>query len=326
MTYQEKLKELDKLRFKKKATFSLSDESRDELVDGIEKDSLGDVKGLSKIRKLCQTDKTKENSLGDIYLYLEDRKICLECQGKLSLCPKKRPGYVLTPVYDKSLDQIRTEVLPCVYQKEIDKALSNIRPADIKRGIIYNNCQLLLDTLKKGDNLLKMKDTAKALMMTKDAINSFSKDKSNKGIVFFSKQSPEISNRLLCLTAFTGGKKGLKTSYIKADDLFLSLLDRDYYLKEKALADYDTAKNSQCLILENIEKLPRFDFSVFDDYLLPLLKSRLEKGRITFFSLETPHTLSSTVGSYFSKSANKNEAMEISEKLAAEIKIKDLIL
>lgn len=241
-----------------------------------------DVGALAKIRPLLKNEETLDRSLGEVYIYLADRKRCEKCTGSLSQCPRdKKKGYHLAPFYDKNENRIRYAEAACPYLLEVDKILSQINPCDCTPYVLYSDSSTLLSSLLSGDNIRKQQGLSKAFLF---ALKDIEEAKNNrKGFAFTTPEGGErLSSSLLRLISYQYAKAGKKVSYIDMR-LFYHLFrnGESFY---RTYLDYQVALASDVLLLENVNKMGYLEEEYAVKYLIPLLESRKKSGKILYMT------------------------------------------
>lgn len=278
-----------------------------------------DVRSLSLVRKLCKTSDTFKNSLGNLYLYLLDQKQCSECSKKISTCSKNRKGYQYILVYDSDRDEIKTELCECPYEREKREILSRIHPCDCSREKAYLEFNSFFSLGKKE----AMKDVIALLVKTKSIIQAYDSEKNQKGLSIISVNKPEMSKELLMATCFMCAKMGVECSYVNLGNILTCLNDRNYDVKQRALADYYEALKKKALFVEDLNNLGNFSDSFYEEYLVPFLRKRDEKGKITFCSLSSSYPLDRIISYKLKQSENLNSSLLSCKNLFTSIIIKD---
>lgn len=285
-------------------------------------------KAKSKIIPLLKDDDTFSNSVADIYLYLQDQKICSMCTKGLKTCPKKANGYYLSPRFDEDINAVVMDNIPCEYQKAKNRSLDLIFPCDIQSDTIYASSSRLLTKIQTRKSKNEWKDTEAMVYEIVSRQRNYSKDKLNKGLVFFSIHDELLARRLLMFSAYAFASKGIPVSYVKLDSLFFCFKDKDYQVAEMALNDYRRLLYVPVLCLEHINQFERRFYSeeFLVKYLYPLLLARNKAGKITFASLSQDKTIDAIANSWFYRMDQKSEVLEAMESMFEKRKIKDLIL
>lgn len=285
-------------------------------------------KAKSRILPLLKDEKTFSNSVADIYLYLQDQKICSMCTKGLKTCPKKACGYYLCPRYDEDINAIVMDNIPCEYLKAKNRSLDLIFPCDIPSDSIYASSSKLLTQIQSRKSKNEWKDTENMVYEIVSRQRNYSKDKMNQGLVFFSIHGEEIARRLLMFAAYAFASKGIKVSYVKLDSLFFCFKDKDYQVVEMAQSDYRRLLSVPVLCLEHINQFERRFYSeeFLVRYLYPLILARNKAGMITFASLSQDKTIDALGNSWFYRMDQKAEVIDAMESMFEKKKIKDLIL
>lgn len=285
-----------------------------------------DIHAKSVLSPLLKTKDTFSKSVGDIYEYLMDSKVCLHCKGKISSCPKKEKGICKKPIYDKYNDVIRIALLPCELKKKEEEILARIQPSYIDPRIIKQEALLLLDWLENPQNGKQLKDSTLISKQIAIGLRNFRKEEQNKGMLFYGINSYALSRKLLFFAGYYYASKGYSVSHIDAAELFDSLKYVGSDLKNDDLMDFRRACSCSCLLVENLDKLGYLTEDIKSKYLKEFLYSRAEKGKITFFCFEKDITLSSALKPILYHQDDYGELIAIAESLAEKAIIKDLPL
>lgn len=267
------------------SSIKVSDDEIDKLKIEISKLFKDDIKAFATIKELEKTEKTLNNSLGNVYEYLIDRQKCLRCK-RLSECNKKsnKKGYILTPYYEKERDEIRLSFQECNYQKEKSDILNNIFTSDFNKDDIYKSFDSLLSVIQKDENYLKMKDTSKLLFSIKKDVMNFKVGKKYIGYSLSEINKGNLVNDLLSSIAFMYARYGFKISYFDTYEFFLRFLNNNFYIKEDAMTAFKKICNSDVVIFKNFDAFPKFELETLSPYLYEFLLSRDKIDKVTYFS------------------------------------------
>lgn len=307
--------------------FELAPESKERLIADIESALKLDIKSKKKIKDLLKTKDTFDNSLGNIYNFISDVQICASCPHQLKKCPKKQKGFYYNPEYDKSRDLIVLTNQPCQLKAKKDEILQNIYPSDCGSENIYIDGTSLYERLVGIEGFTDTyKDLTSCISNVFNDVESFDKTKIMKGRAFFSLNSSSLSYSLLELTAYLYAQASYKCSFVDLPKLFMSVDSKNYDTREFYQANYNYILNVPVLIGANFDNLPHYGSEFNTKYIFHFLKKRLEKGKITYFSLTTSQSLFSYVSYLFSHCDVKAEAVDTIGKLVERLTIRDLPL
>ncbi|MFA6861562.1 MAG: hypothetical protein WCR56_04205 [Bacilli bacterium] len=318
---------LNSVTIPKDTKIGLTPEQKNHLMSSIDSLLKTDPLNAKKINDCLETDKTYDNSLGNIYFFLDDNLYCKNCKGQLSLCPKKAKGYYLVPEYDKYRDMILLSNQPCKLKKEEIKFLNSISPTYLNPKTIVDQS---LDLYKKVTDFtsfaVKYHDTVDGVRRIGSKVLGFKEKDYNQGLVFYSINSKDISKRLLMMTAFLFAKTGKQVSYLIFSDLVKGLSNRIYNLSLPYQNDFYKALNVPVLILEGIDDLPRYGLtnSFRTEYLMTLFRKRNQKGLITFASVNEKRDLENLNYTLFSGLDCQAESKKIFASLFDSYINKDL--
>ena len=248
-------------------------ELREAIFQGMEED----LKAKIAIQHLLMTEDTFEHSLGALYSYLSDKKVCSSCPGDLQSCPKKRAGFVLTLSYDEKLDEIKTLPSPCPYQRELEKSLSNIRCSSIPEGMIYKRAVSLQREVERHPD---KKDLNNGFEKILDCYDKFRNGSEFRGALFVSTLKNDYPTDLLAFACYLFAKFRYSCCFVDLDSLsFLS--NKNYVLSRNVRLDLDDYASCDALFLLDIERLP-IKSEELCSALEWLIDERTKKGRITF--------------------------------------------
>ncbi len=264
---------------------SLEENIRDFLKD--------DIYAFSKVKSYLKTENTLSHSLGDLYSYQQDRKLCLSCGKKLLSCPKKdKKGYQLEPYYVKEDDRIRFQYVACPYLVDMNHVLERISPCDCGTTTLVEDANSLLECLFKGDNIKKQQGLASVFLSVMNDINK--KEKMKSGLAFSTVNATEkLSSSLLRLIAYLYARNGYRVSYIKTDAYFKQLFSNNPELSYVASKEIILLKKADVVLFENFDEIPYLDDERVKKFLLPLFEERTKDGKLNFASLAKPKPLSS---------------------------------
>lgn len=283
-----------------------------------------DIIALNTIRKLEKTDKTFNNSIGNVYQYIIDRENCSNCK-KLSECKKntKKIGYFISPYYDKDRDEIRLSTQECKYQKEKNQILDNIFTSILDKDKIYEKFNSLIEFLRKDNNLSLMKDTSKILFSIMKEIKDFKKDKNYIGYSFSSINNGKLIDDLLSSIAFMYARYNYSVSYFDTYDFFVRFLDKEYEIQDDIMKAFNKVNSSDVVIFKNFDLFPKFGLETLSNHLYEFLLARENENKVTYFST-TGISLDKVVY-YRTKNTNiNNECKTIINKIAKNYVIKDM--
>ncbi len=264
-----------------------SQKDLDLLEEKIRKMMNEDVRSLNEIRNLLATPDTFHNSLGTIYQYLCDKKTCQTCSGRLSSCTKKSKGYQQVLFYDKDRDEIKTSQKECAYLTNILSILDRISPSDAPTFEMYQAFTFLSQLINNPESRKAYMDTASVLFKdTIRLIHDADKKKDAKGIGYRCINSEAIQMPLLKAIAFMWAKSGYDVGFVDLKDLFYGLQSNDSSFIIPARRNHEKICSCKVLVLFNLSNLNYLKPEVAVKYLYPILKSRCEKGKMTYFALE----------------------------------------
>jgi hypothetical protein len=265
--------------------------------------------------------------LGDIYLLLEDRKVCAACPESLSGCPKEAQGFQRFPTYDADKDQIVLVPQPCPYLKEKNKRIANIWPAVSQSYSVYNEASRFLLTLKARKNRDQLSDCAKALKAILSLESGWDKKAIQPGLAFYSINGFSLSHDLLATVTLLFASAGEKVGFLSMPMLFNDLSDFSYESQHLAKTMLAEAAALPVLCLDDFSfptrKIPQ-DALIKD--LLPFIRSRNCPGKLTFFSLSQDKTPVSIASTLYRGLDQQGLVLEAFRDIARKITIKDLPL
>lgn len=329
MRKEEQEKELEKMGVRKPQSevpvFALSSSSEAMLKKYVNDSLALDIRSRNLVQGLLKTDKTMENSLGDLKEYLDSLSFCLACPGTLLACPKREKGYTKSLVYDESGDRIRCVTSFCPWKKETEKNLDLIHPKDVDGMALYSAYASLFALLHSEKDLKVYKKTGDIFKSLLKTALLMKKGKKPKGFSLYSINSYALTEKILMASSYLFAKLGYRTCYIHLEDLATSLASRDYSLK--ALAKEETERTLPGLsvwVLDGIDNLP-FERSGFYASFLPgLLSLARKKGILVLLGRAKEAKTENALRMVLKGSALLPEALENLKSLAPDIVDRDL--
>lgn len=316
------------LSFKNEFTpIKVDEKKEEEFISKVKERLNNSIRCKSKIEPLIKNEETFNKSAGKIYFYLEDDEICSKCVKGLIGCPKNTKGYKLFPRYDKDLNAIVTDKLPCEYLLDKNEKLNNIIICDILKDDIYSTSSKLLRNIKNKENKI-LKDCENLVYSLIQLQKQFLNDKPNTGYVYYSINDEKLSLDMLKFTCYFFASKKYQTAYIRLDNLFEDLKSFNFQVKERSEYDFYRIANVPVLCIENINLLEKrfYKEEMFITYLYPLIKKRHENGKITFASLSQDKTISQLSNSWFYKMDVQSDARDLMSEIFEKKKIKDIVI
>ncbi len=296
----------------------------DLLEENIRKMMKEDVRSLNEIRNLLVSTETFSNSLGTIYQYLCDKKTCQNCPGRLSSCPKKSKGYQQVLFYDKDRDEIKTSQRECTYLKNILSILDRISPSDVPTFEMYQSFTSLSQLINNPETRKAYMDTATVLFKeTISLIHDADKKKPAKGIGYRFINSEAIQMQLLKAICFMWAKSGYDVAFVDLKDLFYGLQSNDSSFVVPARQNHGKISSCKVLFLFNLSNLNYLKPEAAVKFLYPILKSRSEKGKVTYFSLEAGMKIPEFFRSRFYNTSLSDEVYRLMDDLFEARIIKD---
>lgn len=276
------------------------------------------------IDKLLKTDKTFMNSLGYISDYLRDVSYCRQCQKSLSRCPKNGKGWQRTPYYDPFFDEIRLSPRPCSYREENTRILDAIYPCSYPSNLIYKEACHRIDICKANSGILA--ETKEALVGIISDLRIAKPSAEGCGSCFFASNDKAIPFSLLCVAAYFAGRAARKVAFLETKDFFFRLRSSDSLTKHNAVSDFHKACDLPVLILSEFDLYPYGNAEFQSTYLAPLLLSRREAGKLTYFSLSKSDTLVSVIRRILRQNDGKQEILDWAENSILSVSVHDLPL
>lgn len=301
-----------------------SQKDLDLLEENIRKMMREDVRSLNEIRNLLLTPETFSNSLGTIYQYLSDQKTCQNCPGRLSSCTKKSKGYQQVLYYDKDRDEVKTKQKECPYLSNILSILDRISPTDVPTFEMYQSFTSLSQLINNPDSRKAYMDTASVLFKETIAlIHDAKKKKEAKGLGYRCINSDGIQMPLLKAICFMWAKSGYDVAFVDLKNLFYGLQSNDSSFVSPARRSHEKICSCKVLFLINLNNLNYLKSDTAVKYLYPILKSRTEKGKVTYFALDSGMKLPEFFRSRFYNTSLSDEAYRLTEDLFEARIIKD---
>ncbi|MFA6829532.1 MAG: hypothetical protein WCR67_02355 [Bacilli bacterium] len=280
-----------------------------------------------QVSPLLLTKKTFENSLGDIYLFLNDVDYCRDCKGSLKNCLKRTPGYFQDPFYDSDIDQIMFRLVPCKYLRRKNQVISLIVPSGGMGTYIYDKAYAFFNYINDEANRKRLMDSTIAVRDIINLSRNFKTADNNTGLSFFSFNDHSHSETVLTFACFAFANKGFSSGYINLSETFDLLSSKDYDERQIGINRIEKAKNCQSLCFENFDLLQKkYGKQLFIEYLLPLLESRTGNGKINFFSMTQDKSPEAYVHYLFYGLDQMSLAQDYAKKLSKNFVIKDLSL
>lgn len=251
-----------------------------------------DVKALVAVRNLLKSDATFSNSTGELYGYLKDRKVCLSCKGKYSLCPKKNKGYYLDIYYDPDRDEIRTKSMDCSYLKELEKVYADIVYSNVSRESMFHQLDSFLSYIRRKDSTT-MADSTRLLLQTSKDIKAFGDEAPMKGMILKSINQEDLDIDLMKAMCFMYAKSAIRTCFVDVSLLIRKISDKSYQAKEDLMIAYERMSDIPALFLTGFEKIGYLSDEWKKKIYHDLMKKRAMKGKITILSTKSMQSLPS---------------------------------
>jgi|WetSurMetagenome_2_1015567.scaffolds.fasta_scaffold194681_2 hypothetical protein len=285
---------------------------------------LSDLKAKIVIDKLLKTDNTFLNSLGTITDYLADLSCCRNCPKSLSRCPKDGKGYLRIPYYDSDRDEILLSPRPCSYREETTRILDAIDPCSYPPNRIYKKASDRIALCKANSDVLTGTQAALAGILNDLRVVLPSSEAS--GASFFAPNDKGLPFSLLCAAAYFAGSAGRKVAFLDTKDFFFRLRSLDSLTKHNAVADFHKACSLPVLVLSKFDLYPYGTTEFHAMYLIPLLRARMEAGKLTYFSLTQSDKLVSVLRRILRQNDGQSEIVDWIEKNIAPVVVHDLPL
>ncbi len=303
---------------------SLDEKDSDMLTDEVNRLVKEDLKAMLEIRKLLKTDETYSNSIGNLYFYLMDKKVCDTCCGKLSSCEKKNIGYQYRLTYDSERDEIKPVWMECSLMKNALSILGRIHPTTIPVFDSFICFNQFLSAYSDVNNRKKMIDVSNLIFSdTVKKIHDFDKNAHQTGYAIYALNSETLAKRVMKAICFMFAKSGFHVGYMNLNQMFENLQSRDYSLKEDAIPQFNQVCSVPVLFVEDILDLPFMNNAFLTEYFLPLLKARSEVGKLTYCNLSSNVSLENSISNRFRQTDHYKEAKELVKSIFMTRNIKD---
>lgn len=272
---------INKIKLNNDELFKLKEE-----VDKLrQEDPVADI----YIKKLNLTDEEYLKSLGDIYYYILDRKICSTCKkNNVESCPKKSKGIFKYLQYDEDFKILKLNSSFCsCYEKMSDAFNQNLLFTSLTNEEIneYNNV-FKTDLFNKDDIYTAYIKNINSL------IKNLNNEKLNKGYIFF--KLDNIKALFSAAVKMSIYKNNLKTSYFDFKDSFFSKLNSKFDNERySAINTYEESIKAKVLFIDNFDCTPNYFLNFTEKYLIDLLKYRTSNSYITFINFSIFTSVSS---------------------------------
>ncbi len=254
-----------------------------------------DLRGKIEIQKYIKSQEDFDLYLGQIYLYLQSRKICSKgCQGKILACPKETKGDQVSLSFNKVTKKVSAVHGPCDYRKKEREAFDRIDPCYLSsKSIALSSLQSFMNDREK---LSKRQDTAGAISLFMRKLASIDKRAEiQKGLALSSSLAIKIPKDLIRSFAYRGAKMGYSCAYLNRKDFLESFCSNNGYEVEYREEDLRKAKNAALLFIEDYEKVPGYlEQKKLSDALLSLFADRDKPKKLTFRSTDLQSVLKKT--------------------------------
>lgn len=257
------------------------------------------------LKKLNLTDDEYLMSLGDIYYYILDKKICSSCKKiNIESCPKKNKGVFKYLKYDEDFKILKLNSSFCsCYKKMSDAFNKNL----IFTSLINDEINRYNEEFKK--NLFNKDEIYTTYIKSiNSSIKNLKEEDINKGYIFFKLiNSKALFSAAVKISIY---KLNLTTSYFDFKDEFFSKLNSKFDNERyNAINIYEEAINSKVLFIDNFDCSPNYFLDFTDKYLIDLLKLRTSKSYLTFINF----SIFTSVNSYLNYQKKFLDSTKIEE-------------
>lgn len=245
----------------------------DDLISDLRHKVLKEIKKSKEFEDIIAeynlSDEEIMNAASKFLKVRDDKKACLNCKGSC----KKKPNKVQMDLVIYDNHEIDIEFNTCDYYKKIN---------ELKKHYLYIDFPLeyleydFSKELKDNDytNIRK-----KVLVKLIKILN----DNSSKGLYIYGNNRIGKSFILALFSKIYIEKTGNRVAFCNSNDLFQYLSDLNFTDKNALRDSLDSLIDVDLLILDGLGNEYKSDF-VRDNYVYPLLASRLEKNKLTLIT------------------------------------------
>lgn len=302
--------------------FEVSKESEFSLKESVTKLYDEDVRSQLEIKKLLKTPNTFDNSLGELYEYLTDKKICITCPNSFFNCPKEYHGLTKSLYYDKERDEIRTKLDKCPKKREIETILDNIKICDCNKEDTYYNFTTIFEKLKNDSEGL-LKDTKSFFFKNIfDEVKTLKNNTYHKGYCICTPNKPTYSNDILKAIAFMFAKVGYTVGFMDAYDLYQGISDFNKNCSQFSIRQFNTFVSLDVLCIKDIDSI-KYKSEKVCEFYRSLLNCRNKRNLITFATRCGEYPLKSFIKYKFQGDIETNEIQEKVDNIFKEKNIRE---
>lgn len=300
----------------------IDQKGKDNLIEYINNELNSNLKLKIEVQNLLKTENTFDNSLGNLYDYLKDKKICSSCNKKINSCNKKQHGYYKKLVYDKRRDEIVTSVEACDVLIKLQKKLHNIYPCYRNYMEIYNTLNELLKVAIQNNNVV-MKDTASCIFKVKGMID---KKDITTGFSLFSPSSNKLSEDLLSSLIYLFANADIKSSYLLTKEFFDDVLSFDGSISNQVYNLIPYLQKVPVLAFADFTNIPSYQGEKIIDVLYQILEGRKENNLPVFCSLSSSYKPSAIINYKFKTVSKSKKVSLLLDDMCPILNVKDFDL
>lgn len=270
-------------------------EDEESLKDTVRQRRKEDLRGKIEIQKYIENQSDFDSYFGQLYLYLQSRKICSKgCQGKIFACPKQTKGDQVSLSFNKTTKKLAVVHVPCELMQKERETFDRIDPCYLSsKSITLSSLQSFRNDREK---LSKRQDTAGAISLFRHKLANIDKiNEVQKGFVLSSSLASKIPSDLLRAFAYMGAKMGYSCAYLNRKDFLESYCSNNGYEVEYREDDLRKAKAASVLYIEDYDKVPGYlDKKKLSDVLSSLFAGRDQPHKLTLRSTDGQSVLKKT--------------------------------
>ena len=155
----------------------------------------------------------------------------------------------------------------------------------------------------------------KTLVYANRLLKNIHSDIPQKGYVLRSINDKNLSQNLLMTISYLASKAENRTAYISLPDLFSLVSSLSFESRQTALNDIAVCERVPVLFIEGLNLFPKGSDKKTKDLFFELLRSRNEKGKLTFACMDTTLGIDRLFWSYFREEDYLPEALKLAGNL-----------
>jgi len=296
----------------------VSDDVQEEII----KDLYHQVKNDPEANKLLEESNDYEfvfrNSFVTLMNYLNDKKICVDCEG-FAHCKKiGKKGYKIKLKNNLYSNNLETQFVPCEFYKTILNNFNRIVFSDTDKWKIYHHALESKNILVSGK--AKVKDSyLYTVSACGNKIKTFNSADENKGYLISSdNHNGEAIGYFL---AYFFAKNNRTVSVIEANETLNDCSSLIENIKKDGESNLELAKKADVMIIIDLG----FEYksqAARDLILTPLLMDRAKRGKMTFITSYLDYE--DVLSTYAKDKVSRKLFTKILDKIVEPITINDL--